>query len=55
MFAPEMCNNHKNGNRYPNGLMIYDQNDLEELIDSVDTDGSGEIEYDEFRVMLSEY
>ena len=29
--------------------------DLEELIDSVDTDGSGEIEYDEFRVMLSEY
>lgn len=29
--------------------------DLEELIDSVDTDGSGEIEYDEFRVMLSEF
>ena len=28
-----MCNNDKNENRYPNGLMIYDQNDLEALIE----------------------
>lgn len=27
-----MCNNHKNGNRYPNGVEIYDQDDLEKLI-----------------------
>lgn len=33
LFPPEMCNNHKNGNSYPNGLMIYDQNDLEALIE----------------------
>lgn len=33
LFPPEMCNNDKNGNRYPNGLMIYDQNDLETLIE----------------------
>ena len=33
LFPPEMCNNDNNGNRYPNGLMIYDQNDLEALIE----------------------
>ena len=33
LFPAEMCNNHKNGNRYPNGLMIYDQNELEALIE----------------------
>lgn len=33
MFPAEMCNNQKNGNRYPNGLMIYDQNELEALIE----------------------
>jgi len=27
--------------------------DIEDLIDKVDTDGSGEIEYDEFRILLS--
>ncbi|KAL7495187.1 hypothetical protein ACHAWT_007744 [Skeletonema menzelii] len=33
LFPAEMCNNQKNGNRYPNGLMIYDQNELEALIE----------------------
>lgn len=28
-----MCNNHKNGNRYPNGVEIYEQDDLEKLIE----------------------
>eukprot|EP00624_Nannochloropsis_granulata_P003096 evm.model.NODE_2576_length_6747_cov_72.283234.1 len=31
------------------GLMI----DIEELINKVDTDGSGEIEYEEFKILLS--
>ena len=33
MYPAEMCNNDKNGNRYPNGLMIYSENDLEKLIE----------------------
>lgn len=32
LFPPELCNNDKNGNRYPDGLMIYSENDLEKLI-----------------------
>lgn len=31
-FPAEMCNNDKNGNRYPDGLMIYSETDLEKLI-----------------------
>ncbi len=31
-FPPELCNNDKNGNRYPDGLMIYSENELETLI-----------------------
>jgi len=31
-FPPEMCKNDVNGNRYPEGLMIYPEDDLEELI-----------------------
>lgn len=33
MYPAEMCNNDENGNRYPNGLMIYSENDLEKLIE----------------------
>ena len=32
VYPAELCNNHKNENRYPNGLMIYNENDLEKLI-----------------------
>jgi predicted GTPase len=32
-FPAEMCNNDKNGNKYPNGLKIYPQDDLEDLIE----------------------
>ena len=32
LFPPELCNNDKNGNRYPDGLMTYNENDLETLI-----------------------
>ncbi|KAL7528977.1 hypothetical protein ACHAXR_002730 [Thalassiosira sp. AJA248-18] len=32
LFPAELCNNDKNGNRYPNGLMIHDEKDLEKLI-----------------------
>ena len=32
LYPPELCNNDKNDNRYPNGLMIYDESDLERLV-----------------------
>jgi len=32
LFPSELCNNDKNENRYPNGLMIYPENNLESLI-----------------------
>ena len=32
-FPAEMCNNDKNGNRYPEGLKIYPEHMLEELIE----------------------
>lgn len=31
-FPPTMCNNDKNGNKYPKGLKIYPESQLEELI-----------------------
>jgi predicted GTPase len=31
-FPPEMCRNDENGNLYPNGLPIYPEYQLEELI-----------------------
>ncbi len=33
LFPPEMCHNDKNDNLYPEGLMIYPEEQLEELID----------------------
>jgi predicted GTPase len=36
LFPAELCNNDKNGNRYPNGLMIYSENELESLIKKFD-------------------
>ena len=33
VFPPEMCNNDKNGNLYPEGVMIYPEDQLEELIE----------------------
>jgi predicted GTPase len=36
LFPAELCNNDKNNNRYPNGLMIYSENELEELIKKFD-------------------
>lgn len=36
VYPKEMCNNDKNGNRYPNGLMIYPEHDLEKLIKKFD-------------------
>lgn len=36
VYPKEMCNNDKNGNRYPNGLMIYPEQDLEKLIKKFD-------------------
>jgi len=35
-FPPEMCNNDKNGNLYPDGLMVYPQDELERLIKRFD-------------------
>ena len=35
-FPAEMCNNDKNDNRYPIGLMIYNEQDLEKLIKKFD-------------------
>lgn len=32
LYPAELCNNDKNGNRYPEGLMIYNETDLEKLI-----------------------
>lgn len=32
LYPAELCHNDKNGNRYPNGLMIYNEQDLEKLI-----------------------
>jgi predicted GTPase len=32
IFPPEMCNNDKNGNLYPQGLKIYPESQLEDLI-----------------------
>lgn len=33
VFPPEMCHNDKNGNLYPEGVMIYPEEQLEELIE----------------------
>ena len=33
LFPPELCNNDKNGNRYPDGVQIYPEDQLEELIE----------------------
>jgi predicted GTPase len=31
-FPPELCHNDENGDLYPNGIEIYPESDLEELI-----------------------
>jgi predicted GTPase len=36
LFPSELCNNDKNDNRYPDGLMIYSENELESLIKKFD-------------------
>lgn len=35
-FPPEMCNNDKNGNKYPEGLKIYPEASLEDLVKQYD-------------------
>jgi predicted GTPase len=38
VFPREMCNNDKNFNKYPNGLKIYPESSLEDLVERLDAD-----------------